>query len=903
MRRNGQLGAARARLATVQSEGALPATLPLRRGLVALPAGLVGMDLLRGPLLEASYGKVGLSQPRGWSRKPSLPRVGAEPEARAPEGIAAWPEPRLARLLREGALAQIAAAAQPEPAQASPRSYWRAQKEAVLSRLSALSENDSMAARLQAKADQLAYLEERAPPRGLEALAEALTYELETLEQAFRYLDTNRNGEMSLLEFTGGMSLLNVDVPALCGMEEKQVFRKLDRNHDGAIQLKELLYMGAELRGPGNRKLQMERQKQAQAQGKGLPFPGGPLHWNSESKVDAQNANWQRRTSVERGSMPVSRGSRRSTAASTGLGTFGLGEWADRAPQAGQGSASLSPDFSGPSGAGPRPGRRAAVSAEDLDRPDDAAVDEAQTKWTAVVKWFWNRSMVGAALEQQRHDQGWRVLPQDGQGGSPGGEGGGGSESQAAGFLMGRGPPGALADGRMGFGGEPGRSSSGIAIGRLDAPWANIAGEGAVPGLAGSSSSGMLLSSAQSLLGAGPGLRGASDLPGLGDHRGFGQEGALDPGRRAGRSPGGLEPGASGRGEPGAGGGFLGLAANGAVDPRSPGGSSSGAYSRRDGAESCRGDQRLTPHGESPREEDDDYTWTDMTGGWEGPGPPHMPGAAPEEGWSSSPSRRRRPRIAEAPVELPVQQVALDKAEQARQFEKTVKAAFNSVASLRLPDGTVLMNRPDLLRFFADLPLADPKWSKTADPAVLNKLYDEAIALQVDFTRNGRGLTFWSFKVVLNNVMKVLGNGWFHLMQKRVGTMNAPEAQVEAFQTHASADSGVMRRGSMEEKLERLQMLRVSPLSLLDLRASPSRPQRGNSFTMPPAFAIPGALESPEAALVARGLKPESRTRARYLEGTEARKGLEVVVDPARRNSRGGGTPGGMSSQAVASPH
>lgn len=891
----------------MQSEGALPATLPLRRGLAALPVGLVGMDLLPGPLLEASYGKVGLSQHRGWSRKPSLPRLGAEFEARAPEGVAASPEPRLARLLQEGVLAQIAAAAQPEPAQASPRSYWRAQKEAVLSRLSALSENDSMAARLQAKADQLAYLEERAPPRGLEALAEALTYELETLEQAFRYLDTNRNGEMSLLEFTGGMSLLNVDVPALCGMEEKQVFRKLDRNHDGAIQLKELLHLGAELRGPGNRKLQMERQKQAQAQGKGLPFPGGPLHWNSESKVDAQNANWQRRASGERpapsrvGSVPVSRGSRRSTGASTGLGTFGLDEWADGAPQAGLGSAGLSPEFSGPSGAGPRAGRRAAAAAEDLDRPDDAAVDEAQSKWTAVVKWYWNRSMVGAALEQQRHDQGWRVLPQDGQGGSPGGAGGGGSESQAAGFLMGRSPSGALADGRMGFGGDPGKSSSGFANGRMDAPWANMVGEGAVPGLARSSSSGVLLSSAQSLLGAGPGLRGASDLPGLGDRRGFGEEGALDPGRRAGRSPGGLEPGASGRGELGAGGGFLGLAANGAVDPRSPGGSSPGAYSRRDGAESRRGDLRLAPHGESPGEEDDDDIWTDMTGAWEGLGPPRMPGAAPEEGSSSSPSRRRRPRIAEAPVESPVQQVALDKAEQARLFEKTVKAAFNSVASLRLPDGTVLMNRPDLLRFFADLPLADPKWSKTADPAVLNKLYDEAIALQVDFTRNGRGLTFWSFKVVLNNVMKVLGNGWFHLMQKRLGTMNAPAAEVEAFQTHAREDSGVMRRGSLEEKLERLQMLRVSPLSLLDLRASPSRLHRGSSFTMPPAFAIPGALESPEVALVARGLKPESRTRARYLEGTEARKGLEVVVDPVRRNSLSG-TLGGLSSPAGASP-
>merc|ERR1711972_494581 len=50
----------------------------------------------------------------------------------------------------------------------------------------------------------------------------------------------------------------------------------------------------------------------------------------------------------------------------------------------------------------------------------------------------------------------------------------------------------------------------------------------------------------------------------------------------------------------------------------------------------------------------------------------------------------------------------------------------------------------------------------------LDRLYEEALQLQVDMTRVGRGLTFLSFKVVLNNVMKECGDCWMGLVQKQM---------------------------------------------------------------------------------------------------------------------------------------
>lgn len=95
-----------------------------------------------------------------------------------------------------------------------------------------------------------------------------------------------------------------------------------------------------------------------------------------------------------------------------------------------------------------------------------------------------------------------------------------------------------------------------------------------------------------------------------------------------------------------------------------------------------------------------------------------------------------------------------------------MKAAFASAASVRLPNGSRLMNRPDLHRFFGDLELAEPRRRHWADHEKLDKLYDDCIQLQVDFTHVANGLSFWSFKVLLHNALKELGSSWYVLIER-----------------------------------------------------------------------------------------------------------------------------------------
>merc|ERR1711865_987308 len=94
-----------------------------------------------------------------------------------------------------------------------------------------------------------------------------------------------------------------------------------------------------------------------------------------------------------------------------------------------------------------------------------------------------------------------------------------------------------------------------------------------------------------------------------------------------------------------------------------------------------------------------------------------------------------------------------------RDEELLVKPMFKASASVQVPDGPQLMNREDMHNFFADLPLADPKRQALITPLLLDKLYDEAVALQCNFTKIGSGLNFWSFKAVLNNAINELGFG------------------------------------------------------------------------------------------------------------------------------------------------
>jgi hypothetical protein len=101
-----------------------------------------------------------------------------------------------------------------------------------------------------------------------------------------------------------------------------------------------------------------------------------------------------------------------------------------------------------------------------------------------------------------------------------------------------------------------------------------------------------------------------------------------------------------------------------------------------------------------------------------------------------------------------------------REQERPLRDLFRACASIKVPDGPQLMARTDLHNFFDDLRIADPLRHKLAHPSVLDRLYDEAVTLQCNFTKIGLGLSFWSFKAVLNNVIYELGlaTGWRRLV-------------------------------------------------------------------------------------------------------------------------------------------
>jgi hypothetical protein len=135
----------------------------------------------------------------------------------------------------------------------------------------------------------------------------------------------------------------------------------------------------------------------------------------------------------------------------------------------------------------------------------------------------------------------------------------------------------------------------------------------------------------------------------------------------------------------------------------------------------------------------------------------------------SAPERRRA--ATSTPRELTLESLSA-----MREQDSYLRSMFNTAASQKLPDGTPEMTRADLHSFFQDLELADCGRHKQVNGELLDKLYDEAIALQCNFTRIGNGLTFWSMKVVLNNIIGPLGLGWHRLIERAI----SPEALQEA---------------------------------------------------------------------------------------------------------------------------
>jgi hypothetical protein len=133
--------------------------------------------------------------------------------------------------------------------------------------------------------------------------------------------------------------------------------------------------------------------------------------------------------------------------------------------------------------------------------------------------------------------------------------------------------------------------------------------------------------------------------------------------------------------------------------------------------------------------------------------------------------RPRRRSSTSTPKELTLESLDI-----MREQEYSLKARFFASASVKLPDGTPEMSRADLHTFFQDLQLADWEMYTRLTPDVLDKHYDEATALQCNFTRIGNGLTFWSLKVILNNIIGDLGLKWDRLVQMAL----SPEAVEDA---------------------------------------------------------------------------------------------------------------------------
>jgi len=117
-----------------------------------------------------------------------------------------------------------------------------------------------------------------------------------------------------------------------------------------------------------------------------------------------------------------------------------------------------------------------------------------------------------------------------------------------------------------------------------------------------------------------------------------------------------------------------------------------------------------------------------------------------------------------------------------REQERALRAVFITAASIRLPDGAPLMAQPDLQQFFADLQLADVHRFAFLSQADLEQRYAEALQIQTESIQLGGGLLFWSFKALLNNLIRDLGLGWSKLVEQTLlpADMELGEKQISA---------------------------------------------------------------------------------------------------------------------------
>jgi len=153
------------------------------------------------------------------------------------------------------------------------------------------------------------------------------------------------------------------------------------------------------------------------------------------------------------------------------------------------------------------------------------------------------------------------------------------------------------------------------------------------------------------------------------------------------------------------------------------------------------------------------------------PSSPERPESASSNTSFGERPHRRRPATS-TPKEL-----TLESLEIMKEQEPSLRALFNTGASQKLPDGTPEMTREDLHLFFRDLELADLGRHACVDTPLLDQLYQEAVGLQSNFTGITSGLTFWSLKVVLNNIVPSLGLGWQRIIEATI----TPETSAQAY--------------------------------------------------------------------------------------------------------------------------
>ncbi|CAJ1421229.1 unnamed protein product [Effrenium voratum] len=94
---------------------------------------------------------------------------------------------------------------------------------------------------LQAVTDLYDFLEKQGCMQGFDALCKSFLFLFGTLEQVQKVLDMNRSGIFSITEFSMAMSLIGLDLQVICGLDESQIFRAVDQDHDGTVNIQQLL--------------------------------------------------------------------------------------------------------------------------------------------------------------------------------------------------------------------------------------------------------------------------------------------------------------------------------------------------------------------------------------------------------------------------------------------------------------------------------------------------------------------------------------------------------------------------------------------------------------------------------------------------------------------------------------